>query len=1766
MKNSTQKIADLITVPPVETVIQLSAADSKDPDRSRELLSSFVLTDEIEDAIRQLFTHVSDEKGVGAFVKGNYGSGKSHFLAVLSLLLESDRCWDYISHPLLQEFSGLRGQKRLVVKIALHNFASGEALETIVLEETEKALSDRIGKPVLLHRGALLVNHFNRYILPQHGEFLNSVNRTSESWEDLCKTNANEAAKMVHTFVQSHGIPLKAQFDRRQSMDTLSSVLEAEDFTGVFFAVDELSEFLKSKTDAAAFAEDLRFLQFMGEMTKELPFYLVATLQENIEQTGYLEDDLVHRIKDRFPFRFTLSSHHVKQLISKRLIRKKPGAEKAIKKVYDQFRGAFPKIAIDSKPFIEIYPVHPDTVTIMEGLTPLFSQHRGVVDFIYHQLTGDPNRKWEGMLSLPVTQLMTPDTIFDHFQERIKEHPELSAYSEVVFKTLDREIPTIFESTQDQQIAYKAIKILILIEISPIEKRPTVQKLAQMVDEPVSDLEESVNYRYLEEVILGKLVKEGSFVTRSVTDTGENVYHISLELTIHQMVRNRVQEVLKRPTQIHEEFLRLFPYLRSSMIPFSFLAGGQRKKYTIQWQNTNREGWVYFKSLLPVGSVELETIIQQVKISETDFVLFIGGIPEEGFPDQPPFGFSPQGPSEKGFFGESMEGRFAGAVLGWLPRPFREDESRFIHQFYAYLETFNHLGQNPSPQERQMRDILKEWIEEHENELVTVVENAYYGGRIADYSGWRPFRFSMLYPDFKALLKQFFSPILQRLYPRHSEIMPGDLIQPFAVEKLFAQFIRVGRISRDDARAQHLDTLIGAYLSPLAIVESTQTEYVLSVAFKDNSFGADVIGSCMGEKPMDLYSLYWQMRKSNWGVSRYQFQLLLGALIVSGRLTAFQSGNVTPFRAITQLTDGSVDAVGEGRLISEEIQEALLPFLTLSDFDGIPEHFSVSTQEQIWRRMKHFRETVSALLHKREVLASRYEAYPAYQSIIHASDVDLTGAEQFCQSIRVSYSAQQGLEKIAHEMGLERLCRLPTEVQGLLELISLFETRFSELNQIYVYLQHPSLTKVISNTTPEVQQSFQQLYRNLENGDFLPKGNVSDFTQQFYEFRTDHIGLYSKAHATYYSRDVFHASTTVESEPAVRLLKQFHSLESVVATPDWIAVQERILRLEEPCRHPLKQQLATLPICECGFIPGQELPESQAERIRDMAMEGVQSVLRQLQTAFRWAIEEYLVNLNRVGQTKTADRLTKLLNIPVEQVEKHFSRLTPLVTEELISAINSAIRGKVLILQRQVKMLTQRIAGRQMTLKEVRTLFDEWLMEGESIGEDTYIHILGDEELPEFDRRFYRRAEEIIREKGFRFFEAFWLLAWAGQHGKREWLDWVQNRYRIQSHDFSVVASVREELSNRDDADRMAIYLIRAQMTSRLMQLIGPQEMSLDELQDFVLNERFLEPLSLEAAKQLILRIAPTEPLTSESTPFLNRLRSHPKVERWSHLTLLERFLTAIDLITNGEAAENLMKYYLSGGWQLTHLLEEVKRMGSVVSISDTNRLDLLSDRGFQLQKQFVFSKERVGRKELPVPYFSIETFPKKLQQQIGKSPVVLLIVDAMRWDVWEGLRSWFEKNLTKHGIVYLGAMEVASPTTTEVNRPLLIQKLADVTGALEWHLETVSEDPANRAKVIGHLSTGGQLTVLNTTIVDTLLHERKEPFRSMLEVVKTRMDALMGPVLRAFPPQSTVVISADHGFVEQDGDYVHGGDSYFEKVVPFSVWHGEEAKFHESA
>lgn len=82
------KYSELISFNPIEDVIQLVTAGNKD--KAREYVKTYVMSDSMADALQtpmidQLqMDEVVDNKGV--LVVGNYGTGKSHLMSVISAI------------------------------------------------------------------------------------------------------------------------------------------------------------------------------------------------------------------------------------------------------------------------------------------------------------------------------------------------------------------------------------------------------------------------------------------------------------------------------------------------------------------------------------------------------------------------------------------------------------------------------------------------------------------------------------------------------------------------------------------------------------------------------------------------------------------------------------------------------------------------------------------------------------------------------------------------------------------------------------------------------------------------------------------------------------------------------------------------------------------------------------------------------------------------------------------------------------------------------------------------------------------------------------------------------------------------------------------------------------------------------------------------------------------------------------------------------------------------------------------------------------------------------------------------------------------------------------------------------------------------------------------------------------------------------------------------------------------------------------------------
>ena len=151
--NRSLTIGDMIEVPEVQTVIRLEEGRT----RSAEISRSFVFTEEVASHLTVLADSLLQQRGRGFFLQGDFGSGKSHFLAALTACLSTRPG----SEELSRQHQGLdrlkaSGQKLLAVDISLIQYRATTSLEQIVVEVIEARLASAGISTRLTPRAAFL--------------------------------------------------------------------------------------------------------------------------------------------------------------------------------------------------------------------------------------------------------------------------------------------------------------------------------------------------------------------------------------------------------------------------------------------------------------------------------------------------------------------------------------------------------------------------------------------------------------------------------------------------------------------------------------------------------------------------------------------------------------------------------------------------------------------------------------------------------------------------------------------------------------------------------------------------------------------------------------------------------------------------------------------------------------------------------------------------------------------------------------------------------------------------------------------------------------------------------------------------------------------------------------------------------------------------------------------------------------------------------------------------------------------------------------------------------------------------------------------------------------------------------------------------------------------------------------------------------------------------------------------------------------------------
>ena len=828
------KLGDLIEVPPIRTVIQL--ADTDRAELQEELLDRFVFTQDIHHLFERLLHALEGEHGLGAFLRGHYGSGKSHCLAFLhQLLAGNERAWRRLPSELAA--SPVRGQRWILVSVPLFAYSADHTLEEVVLQALEDELARHLPQAPVLAEGTRLLENFRTYVLPIYRSRL-------AGFEDL---GPEAALRRAREFLRSlPDNPLRLNYDRRQAMQLLADSLGS---TRVVLLLDELSEFLRSK-DATAHREDVRFLQFLGEWSDKLPLWILATLQHSLEELGYGEESSALRIRERYPLRFHLSTRHLGDLISGRLIRHKD--EPALIQLWKDFERLYPGL-VSQADFLRTYPVHPATLEMLEQLTPLFSRQRGLVDFVQAQLAGDPLRGLPGMLDGPADLLLTPERLFDHFRERLADRAELAAYETTCWAYYERELPELFPEEKARTLAAAVVKVLILAAISPVPMELSDERLSLMLARRLSRLDPRSNLAFLREKVLDVLVERGAFVQRR-----EARYSLNLESNFNQILGQRVRQAL---AQLRPDWAAAARLVNRPELPLGEIVGRPPQPVKLRWRQAAREGlWAWLQ-----GDEQVLLAWQALLDSDKCDCCLVLLAPGQPRPSAPPY------------------------LVIWEPAPLESDLEDLLLQWQAHAQVMD--------RERELKDRLKPYVRQLEQQLEQRLFSLYARGRLhwGEHSGHPPAhetRFDRLYA---AAVSQG----LEARFPRFAGIAPqaADQLSVRALELLWKELLEPG--------VGPVTPLVLGVLKPLGLVELEQGQARLLV--QPGGPALAMLSEWQSDQRYPVQSLRRQWQKSSWGLVPAQFYLILAGLVQLGKIQLLSHGRAFTLGSIGELLAGKAE-------------------------------------------------------------------------------------------------------------------------------------------------------------------------------------------------------------------------------------------------------------------------------------------------------------------------------------------------------------------------------------------------------------------------------------------------------------------------------------------------------------------------------------------------------------------------------------------------------------------------------------------------------------------------------------------------------------------------------------------------------------------------------------------------------------------------------------------------------------------------------------------
>ena len=342
---------------PINGVIKV---DQDAADVIEQEVREYVITKELKKHFISFFDYYSDSfdkltDDIGVWISGFFGSGKSHFLKMLSYILENkpvgttttvemfrkkfeddpatfmliDKATRGKTKTILFNIDiegSINKDKTAVLRVFAKMFYNhlgffGENLKVAMLEqyidqlgkteEFRRVFEEKKGKPWADQRKAFAFN--GKFIIPTLMEVLDMSEDDAKRWFNDKTAVDFSIARLVED--------IKTYVSKKPS-----------DFR-LLFMIDEVGQYVGTDTD---------MLLNLQSLTEKIgsecggKVWVMCTGQEAIDEIIKVRADEFSRIQARFKTRLSLSSSSVDEVIQKRILKKKPDVEKTLEGLYHE--------------------------------------------------------------------------------------------------------------------------------------------------------------------------------------------------------------------------------------------------------------------------------------------------------------------------------------------------------------------------------------------------------------------------------------------------------------------------------------------------------------------------------------------------------------------------------------------------------------------------------------------------------------------------------------------------------------------------------------------------------------------------------------------------------------------------------------------------------------------------------------------------------------------------------------------------------------------------------------------------------------------------------------------------------------------------------------------------------------------------------------------------------------------------------------------------------------------------------------------------------------------------------------------------------------------------------------------------------------------------------------------------------------------------------------------------------------------------------------